>query len=187
MFEGLFLQYGTFYGGSIGNLLSYWEQAGFFSYLLPFLLIFALVFGILNKTKFFGDRTINGILALVVGLLALQFNFVPVFFSEIFPRVGIGLSVILALLILAGLFFDPDNKHINWFLLGFAIIVFFVVLFQTFSWVGWSPRFWLYDLVYNWPGVLSIVIFLVIIGIIISAGKETQKELPNINPIWARS
>ena len=32
--------------GTIGDMFSVWEQAGFFSYLLPFLLIFALVFGI---------------------------------------------------------------------------------------------------------------------------------------------
>ena len=85
---------GGYYGGSIGNVLAYWEQAGFFSYVLPFLLIFALVYGILTRTQIFKDnRAVNGILALTVGLLALQFDFVPVFFSEIFPRLGVALAL----------------------------------------------------------------------------------------------
>ena len=181
----LTLQFGAFYGGSIGNLLSYWEQAGFFSYVLPFLLIFALVFGILSKAKFFDNKAINGILALVVGLLALQFDFVPVFFSAIFPRVGVGLAVILALLILAGLFFDPNNKAVNYGLLGVGVIIFLIVLFQTFEWVWWSPGFWLYDLLYNWSGVLSIIIFLVIIGVIVGSGRP-RREIPNMTGFWAQ-
>jgi len=85
MFEGLFLTshgfYGGVYGGAFGGLLAAWEQAGVFSYVLPFLLIFAMVFGILTKVKLFGEaRSVNAILALVVGLLALQFSAVPFFF-----------------------------------------------------------------------------------------------------------
>jgi hypothetical protein len=181
----LTLQFGAFYGGSVGTLLSYWEQAGFFSYVLPFLLIFALVFGILTKIKIFDNRIVNGILAFVVGLLALQFDFVPVFFSEIFPRVGVGLAIILALIILAGLFFDPQSKFVNYSLLAVGVVIFLVVLFQTFQWVWWSPGFWLYDLLYNWSGILSIILFLVIMGVIISAGKP-KKGWPDYTGHWAR-
>jgi len=35
--------YGFFQGGGIGDLFNYWEQAGVFSYVLPFLLIFCIV------------------------------------------------------------------------------------------------------------------------------------------------
>ena len=173
--EILTFQIGGFYGGSIGGVLAYWESAGFFSYILPFLLIFALVFGILTRVKIFDNKAINGIIALVVGLLALQFHFVPIFFSEIFPRLGIGLAVILALLILAGLFFDPENKMVNYGLLGVGVIVFLVVLVQTFGWLGWwNLNIWYY----NWQGILGVVIFLAIIGIIVGAGSQ-RKPLPD--------
>ncbi len=128
--------YSYFEGGGIGNLLSQWEQAGFFSYLLPFLLIFALVFGILSQSRFFEEnKAVNTIIALVVGLLALQFDFVPRFFSEIFPRLGIGLAILLAAIILVGMFFE--EKH-YWMFMVLGGIIFLVVLVKTGSNLGWS-------------------------------------------------
>ncbi|MBA7594185.1 hypothetical protein ES703_01124 [subsurface metagenome] len=177
------LQVGGYYGGSFGELLAYMEQVGFFAYVLPFLLIFALVFGILTRTQIFkNNKAINGVIAFVVGLLALQFNFVPVFFSEIFPRLGIGLAVILALLILAGLFFDPNNKWVSYGLLVVGVIVFIVVIIQTAGWVGWYSGFWWYD---NWPKVLLVLVVIgILAAIIASAGPK--KQIPELKGFWAQ-
>lgn len=177
------LQFGGYYGGSFGELLAYMEQVGFFAYVLPFLLIFALVFGILTRTQIFkNNKAINGVIAFVVGLLALQFNFVPVFFSEIFPRLGIGLAVILALLILAGLFFDPNNKWVSYGLLVIGVIVFIVVIIQTAGWVGWYSGFWWYD---NWPKVLLVLVVIgILAAIIASAGPK--KQVPELKGFWAQ-
>lgn len=53
MNPGVFLQYYGYTGGDIGNFLSQLEQMGFFAYALPFLLIFAITFGILSKVHIF--------------------------------------------------------------------------------------------------------------------------------------
>ena len=134
----------------LGNLLSQLEQLGFFSYVLPFLLIFALIFGILMRVKIFeNNKAINAIIALSVGLMALQFNFVPIFFSEIFPRLGVGLSVILGLLILVGLFSDysdPDKRGIATLIIWVVgLITFIVIIVQSFgSSVFTYSSFWFY-------------------------------------------
>ena len=173
------LQFAGYYGGSIGNLLSFFEQAGFFSYALPFLLIFALVFGVLMRTKIFKEnKGLNVVIALVVGLMSLQFDFVPVFFSQIFPRVGVALSIILAFLILAGLFFDPSNKYLGWGLLGVGVIAFLIVLFQTLGFTGFYSGYWWYA---NWPTVVAIAVFIIlIISIVNSYQKPT---VPDYKPI----
>lgn len=186
IFTFQFGAYGGYYGGTFGELLFQMEQAGFFAYVLPFLLIFALVFGILTRTQIFkNNKAINGVLALVVGLLSLQFDFVPIFFSEIFPRLGVGLIIILALLILAGLFFDPKNKLINYSLLAVGVIIFLVVLIQTFGWVGWTSGFLLYD---NWPGIVMMIVFLAIVALVInSVGSRRQRTpQPPYEGFWAR-
>jgi len=177
------LQTSGYYGGTFGGILSYMEQAGFFAYILPFLLIFALVFGILTRTQIFKDnKAINAVIALVVGLLSLQFDFVPIFFSEIFPRLGIGLAIILALLILAGLFFDPKNKLINYSLLAVGVIIFLVVLIQTFGWVGWTSGFILYA---NWPQIIMVIVAIAFFAFVINS-VGPKKTWPDYEGFWAK-
>jgi len=178
------LQFRGYYGGSFSELLVYMEQVGFFAYVLPFLLIFALVFAILTRTQIFkNNKAINGVIAFVVGLLSLQFDFVPIFFSEIFPRLGVGLAIILALLILAGLFFDPKNKFVNYGLLAVGIIVFLVVLVQTAGWVGWYSGYWWYD---NWPKIILVLVVMGILAAIINSVGPTKRQLPKMTGYWAQ-
>lgn len=173
--------YGFFQGGGIGDLLNYWEQAGFFSYVLPFLLIFALVYAIIGNMKLFGqNKGVSAVIALCVGLLALQFDVVPLFFSEIFPRVGIALSVILAILILLGLFIDPTQKWMKYMLLGIAVIVLLVVLFQQAYSSFWYDIFYFFDAqTFSW--LMLGLIVLVFIMIIVKP-KMNNPELPDFNP-----
>lgn len=179
----LAFQFGGFYGGDVGNLLAYWEQIGVFSYVLPFLLIFAVVFGILMKIRVFGDnRGLNAVIALVIGLLALQFELVPIFFSEIFPRVGVALSIILVLLVLAGLFLDPDNKAVNYGLLAVGVIIFLAVLVKTAGFLGWYSGYWWYA---NWPSILlGIVVIAIFFAIINSVGPRPR--IPDMRGFWAQ-
>ncbi|MBU1252494.1 MAG: hypothetical protein KJ905_03445 [Nanoarchaeota archaeon] len=165
---------GGFFGGDAGGVLAYWESIGVFSYILPFLLIFALTFGILTRTKIFKEnKAINGIIALTVGLLSLQFGFVSIFFSEIFPKLGIGLAIILMFLILVGLFSDPDKGWATYIPLGLGIIIFLVVVVQSFEWAGSSWSWWFYD---NWPKLLSIAVLLALVGVVIGAGKQPSTK-----------
>lgn len=181
----LTLQFGSVFGGDLGSLLASWDQMGVFTYLLPFLLIFAVVFGILSKIKVFGDnRGLNAVIALVIGLLSLQFQLVPVFFSDIFPRLGIALSIILVLLVLAGLFFDPKSKFVNYFLLAVGLIIFVVVIGQTAGDFGWYNSSWWYS---NWQSiVLGVVVIGIFFAIISSVGPKRQ-PLPEMQGHWARN
>ena len=161
--------YSYFEGGAIGNILNIWGQAGVFSYAIPFLLIFAMIFGILSRMNLFKEnKAINGIIALAVALMALQFPFVPMFFAEIFPALGVGLAVILVILILTGLFIDPKNKGWMVGLSVVSIIVVAAVLISS-SWsLGLSFGGWFR---YNWPTLIGIGIFIGLIILIVVASK----------------
>jgi hypothetical protein len=176
--------YGSFGGGTIGNLLAQWESAGIFQYALPFLLIFALVFGLLSKLNIFaskGDpnsgKGVNVMIALAVSFMALQFDMVSMFFSEIFPRFGVALSIILVVLILGGLFMPTDSEN-NWFMIALAIIVFIVigiVIYQSLSVFGWNLGGF-GGLSSFWNKYNAIIIFaVIIIAVILITSPKKQR------------
>lgn len=172
-------------GGAFGVFLEQLSQAGFFAYVLPFLLIFSLIYGILLKVKIFEqNKAINGIIALAVGLMALQFDFVPRFFSEIFPRMGVGLGVILVLMISLGLFLPVNQTWISYALLAIGAIIAWVVfsksgLFQES--IGLSTWF-----NQNAAWIIGLIFLIVVITIIIRKGKpmSPKPKIPLFQPFW---
>lgn len=158
----------------IGMILQQWADLDIFYYVLPFLLIFALVFAILQKIKIAGEENkgIDAVIALAVALLSLQFDKVPLFFQAIMPNVGIGLSVILAVMIFVGFFSSNENKKVtNWVLLCVGGLVALVVLlfsFDEYTW--WTGSFWQ-------DNISAIVAGLIILGAIVAvvaSGKSSS-------------
>jgi len=164
---------GVYTGGSFGDLLYQWEQMGMFAYILPFLLIFAVVYGVLDRTKIFGGKdkdgkdvgaaSVNAIIAIVVGLMALQFQMVSVFFAEIFPRLGIGLSVILAVLILVGMFMPKKSSVTVYAMFIFSGIIAIIVIARSFDWVGWSSNISWWN--QNSGAIIGVIFILIVLGI----------------------
>ena len=155
---------------SIQEFLYQLESIGVFDFLLPFLLVFAIVFGILTAMGIFGrNKGVNVVIAFVVGLLAVRFPFFTQFYSEIFPRVGIGVTVMLAVLILIGLFVNKtETKYWRWGLSALATVIVIVVVYQTFGNLGWT--FYGGDNTVGW--VVGAVLLIGLIIAIASSGSD---------------
>jgi peptidoglycan/LPS O-acetylase OafA/YrhL len=180
MLEGMiFLQSSSlFQNGVLGDLFTKWAEAGLFSYLLPFLLIFALVFGILTRTNLFKDnKVVNGIIALAVALMALQFDFVPSFFSQIFPRVGIALAIILGIMIVVGLFAPKDSPAVNYVLLGIGVITIGLVIIQSAGAVGWQSGQWWEE---HWQLVVGAIFLFILVAVIIGSASKREGKAKSI-------
>ncbi len=162
-------------GQGIGNILQQLDEWGFFRYGLPFLLIFAVVYGILSKTGIFGAadkaKGVNAVISIAVGLLALQWGVVPDFFATVFPNLGVGLSILLVVLLLLGLFSEfSDKKH--WtntvFFVTAAVIAIWVVVSSLTEAGAWAGGSW-------WetygPAILTLAALGGLIGWAMSGGK----------------
>jgi hypothetical protein len=159
---------------TITDLLNYLNNQGVFSYVIPFLLIFAVIFAILEKSKILGDnKTIQAIVATSIGLLALQFDHVPRFFGVIFPRFGIGLSIFLVLLIMLGFFYSGElsKGKVAW--IGWVVGI-GVVLWSLSSYDEWFGDFggWFSDYIY------AIIILGAIVAVIIITSKSGKGSSP---------
>ena len=170
-------------GGTIGNILFQLQQNGVFSYLLPFLVIFMVLFGILEKINIFKNKGVHTVLSLAVALMALQFNFVSYFFAQIFPRMGVLLSIILVVLVLVGMFWNFDKSRTARFWMGAIMVIGVVVIvFQSFGssflfgaiGSGWAISFWLQQ---NLGGVLTFVFLVGGILAVVMSGKKSKEKI----------
>lgn len=165
----------VYYGFTqLDSMIQMWQAYGVFSVFIPFVLIFAVVFAILSKSKILGGKSgIDTIVAIAIALLSLQWDFMPRFFSELFPRLGMGIAVLLALVILVGMFITSKHETVWMIILAsIAFIIFIVVLIQTQIGFNWSASpFWQN---YGFMVIMGVVIVGLIVGMVLSnpSGKK---------------
>jgi hypothetical protein len=154
------------FGYTITDILNIWADYGVFAYALPFLLIFAIVFGILSKTDILGkNKGVQATIALAVGLLSLQFDYVTNFYATIFPYAGIGISILLVAIILMGVS-ASEFKWSPWIWLILGGIIFLVILFTSLS-DNWFMGGMGYNLLEALPAILAGGILLGVIALVV--------------------
>lgn len=165
------------------ELLGNFDQIGGFDLLLPFILVFTLVFAVLQKIKLFGERkNINMIVSLVVAIFFLNNTYLIFVLQKFLPNVSIVLIVFLMFLLLVGVFGgETDFKE---GMLGWAFIVSLVAIgfalfsdmFSPVSGSGGGISAWWYEFI--GPGNTGMVwalFFLVIFIFFITRDPNPEK------------
>ncbi|MCX6818701.1 MAG: hypothetical protein NT129_01740, partial [Candidatus Aenigmarchaeota archaeon] len=103
------------------------NQMGFFGFLLPWLLMFAVTYGLLLKSKALGeDHKIIGVVSLVTAFFVIGFGGIALgnFFQNIF---GIASMLIAGILVIV-LFVSMAGGNITKFMEGKSIIALIIVI-----------------------------------------------------------
>jgi hypothetical protein len=98
--------------------------------ILPFLLVFVVVFAILQKTKVLGDgkTQMDSLVALVIGILLIITPAPRDFIVNFTPWVAVGAAVILVFLLLYGFVAEDSWKKEKWVKITFGILAGLFVL-----------------------------------------------------------
>ncbi|MFH0831320.1 MAG: hypothetical protein V1886_00420 [archaeon] len=168
--------YGTGWS-ELDVMVQSWAQHGVFSVLLPFVLVFAVVFAILERTKVLGEKpAVNAIISVAIGLLSLQMDFYrKVFYAEFFQNLGTGIIILLALLIITGLFITSENGIEQAFKIGgmiVGIVIFLVILINSAGIARPTTMLWGGSAVW----VSAAVVLGLIIWTIVSSSAPAQKK-----------
>jgi len=172
------------------GIINVFMQWDIIEFLVPFLLVFTIVYAVLQKTKILGDgrKNYNVIIALVMGLAVvvphftgMYTSFDPVYvINSSLPQVSIILVAIVMVLLIIGVFgneFDIAGTS----LAGWVALVAIIIVALIFgSSVGWfSLPMWLGFLAIN-PDlqalIVMILIFAVIIWFITKEPKDKAKK-----------
>lgn len=151
---------------------------------LPFLLMFALVFAILQKSKILGDgkKQIDAIVALVIGLIVVAFGYATSIIVYLIPVVAVGLVILFLFMLVWGMGSNGKleiPKGVSWTI---AIVAALGIIGAVIAITGAG------DWIYHWfdskdtSGLITNVIVIVIIIAAIAVvaipgnGKSEKKD-----------
>lgn len=140
---------------SLYDIVTEFEATGVFDIAMPFLLVFTLTFGVLQKIQLFGNnkKNIDLIVSLVFAFLAIRNPFFIQMLNRFLPNIAMFLIISLMFLLILGTFGGALQGFQNTAaVLAFIIAAIFVILaLSSDVLLGYGfvmPQFlmdWLYD------------------------------------------
>jgi len=187
--------------------LVFFGDIGIYDVVLPFLLVFTIVFAILEKTRVFGleevdgkkytKKNLNAMASFVIAFMVVASSRLVEVITDVSSQVVILLMLAIFFLLLVGSFYKEEKIREGVFLerpwnVIFMVIMFVGIIFiflqaiKTENGESWLEWFWRF-LSTNWSskGVASVILLLIIIGFMVviinpkekSKKSETKKEV----------
>ncbi|PIN86591.1 hypothetical protein COV19_03670 [Candidatus Woesearchaeota archaeon CG10_big_fil_rev_8_21_14_0_10_44_13] len=177
--------------------IDFFVKLGIYDVVLPFLLVFTIMFAILEKTKIFGTikiggeeytkKNLNAMVGFIVGFIVIASSKLVGAINDSMGRVFLLLLISVCFLLLIGSFYHYDEKVLleggwrTFFMVAMliGIILIFMDSIKLDSGESWLE--WLWDFLKgNWAAnyTASIILVIVLIGAIlfITSDKKVKKE-----------
>lgn len=169
------------------DVIGFLEDIGIYDVVLPFLLVFTIVFAILEKTKIFGTdeiegkkytkKNINAMVAFVTGFFVVASTKLVKVISESVANVVLLLLLSVLFLMLVGSFFREGEDV---YLKGAMKTIFFIIMFvgimliflNALGWLSYIGDFFADNIGEPWLVSIIMVVVLVIIMYLIVAERK---------------
>ncbi|MCX6707160.1 MAG: hypothetical protein NT001_03390 [Candidatus Woesearchaeota archaeon] len=172
------------------NAVMMLDNVGVADVLVPFFLVFTIVYAVLQKTRIFGHemdrKNINVVVALILGLAVIfphvtgrypaQYDVVNIM-NQALPQVSLVVVAVIMVLLLIGLF-GGESSWIGGSVAGGIALVAFVLVVYIF---GAAANIWSYIGWLNWlsdPDTQSLVVVLLVFGLITWFIVKDEKKAP---------
>lgn len=150
---------------------------GLFDVILPFILIFTIVFAVLQKAKIFGEnsKNFNMVIALVMGLGVVFPHVLGIYppdrdivniINQALPNVSVVLVAIVMFLLIMGVMgsnLKLGKNSMSGIIAAVALVAVAFIFGSAANW--WNLPVWLYML--NNPDTMALVIVILVFAIII--------------------
>lgn len=159
------------------GVILFMEKLGLYDVVLPFLLVFTMMFAILEKTKVLGTEVIdkatytkknlNAMVAFVVAFLVIASTQLVGVINQVMANVVLLLVLAVSFLLLVGVFFGSEEftleKYPGWikFFMIFMFIGVVLIFLNALDWLKYIFALFVY---WDAQWAAGIIFFLVILG-----------------------
>lgn len=177
--------------------LTFFDKIGLFDVVLPFILVFTIVFAILEKTKVFGTtliegkaytrKNLNAMTAFVIAFLVVASSKLVEIITTVSSQMVILLMLSILFLVLigsfyregAGIFLEGGWKTLFLFIMFIGIVLIFLAAIKTDDEVSWLEAGW--DFLSGTDtsnAVGAIILIVVIVLFMVYIVREPEHKRP---------
>lgn len=180
--------------------VNFLKDFGFFDVVLPFLLVFTIVFAVLEKTMILGKEKVGGedkpkknidaMVAFSIALFVVAASNIVAVLQQSLPMVTLVLIVIICLMLLTGSFMGTEEFSFKNYKITKYFLVFFIIIAVAMIFLGaiksdngdsWLEVIWDY-IQENWftgpafSGIVFLVIIVLVILYVLDAFPSLSEE-----------
>ncbi|MEK6812568.1 MAG: hypothetical protein AABX86_00445 [Nanoarchaeota archaeon] len=181
---------------ALGNAIQFLHAFGFFDVVLPFLLVFTIVFGILEKTKILGvegkdkapKKNLNAMVAFSIAFFVVAATNVVQAIQISLPAISmILLIVVLFMLLLGSIAGEAGEKGFNlwdkdgpyrwagWLVVVFILLAIITVFLYAFGYFGAVWYFLTYSLSKTVVSTIALLVLVVVALYVVLKGPKKEK------------
>jgi hypothetical protein len=187
----------TVFGDSINFLV----KLGVYDIILPFLLVFVLVFALLEKTKVLGidivkgkdgekgeftKKSLNAMVAFITGFFVVASTQLVAVINKTLSQIFLLLLLVVCFLLVwgsfhqqskEGFFLDPKNKYHRFYYNALMAVVMIAIAMIFLNALGWLNK--IYDFLkdnWNTDYVAAVIFILLIIGFMAWITNDPKRE-----------
>ena len=173
----------------VGTFFQNLQSYGFYDYLLPFLLIFTIIFAMLEKTMIMGKEgdkprtNINTLLAVIIAFIVVVQTEIVMIINTYLSKMALLIIIVLIFLLLLGVFGANVSQGLSGWLLGLGFFISLIgVLWALSPDIGlgnWLSQYYMF----SEADKAFLVMLLVIGGVIFFVTRNPAPRNPE-TPNW---
>ena len=176
-----------------GGVIVFLEKLGVYEIILPFLLVFTIVYAVFERTRVFGTEEIEGVkygkkslnamVAFVIAFLVIASSQLVAIINESLSKIVLLILMIICFLVLIGTFFSEDEEVIlegGWRIFFMVVMLIGVILVFLSSVRNESGVSWLSNMInyiklnFGSTGLSALILIIVIIVFMAYIVKDPQ-------------
>ncbi|MEA3429879.1 MAG: hypothetical protein U9R08_01265 [Nanoarchaeota archaeon] len=173
-----------------GGIIEFFGRLGVYDVVLPFLLVFSIVFAIFEKTRIFGvdrvgdaeytKKNLNAMVAFVIGFLVVASTRLVAVVNNAMANVALLLIVVVCFLLLIGAFFSHKEdvmigkgpmRTAFMIIIGLGVILIFMnALGWLYPFINYIGKYWHT----NFVGAILLLVLIVVFMYWVTGGKGSE-------------
>jgi hypothetical protein len=171
-----------------GGAIEFLDRLGVYDVVLPFLLVFTIVFAILDKTRILGvdkienkeytKKNLNAIIAFVISFLVVASTTLVRVINEVVANIVLLMVLVISFIMLVGVFHGTGEAtlkdHPGWakFFMAVVFIVIIMIFLQALGWLQLLINFITLTDDFDWVATLVLLVIVIAFMLFITAGRN---------------